>query len=101
MSEGENNKIESKATNGTNKGSQFVFWSKQDPADAASPEELAAMEESIVALREKMPFLKAKVKISVAKLAGLKEAPTLVELAAIIESLEKENGEKKEKLLSG
>jgi len=96
---GEDKKIEFKATNGTNKGSQFVFWNKQDPADSASPEELAAMEAGIVALREGMPMLKGMVKISGAKLGMLKSAPSLEELSGIVEALRAETRAKSAKLL--
>ncbi|KAG9244878.1 Tat binding protein 1-interacting protein-domain-containing protein [Calycina marina] len=85
-----NGQIMMKATNSdtTKKGTQFVFWAKQDPADIASPEELAAMEESITTLKADMPTLKTSAKLANSKLATLKSAPTTSELAASVQGLQ-------------
>ncbi|KAJ5033627.1 uncharacterized protein L3040_008739 [Drepanopeziza brunnea f. sp. 'multigermtubi'] len=91
--------IKGKATkSGT--GGQWVFWPIQDPADSASPEELAAMDTAIEALRERMPAIKASLKSLRAKLDALRTAPTTVDLAAAIERMQEENVAKKERLLA-
>jgi 26S proteasome regulatory subunit (ATPase 3-interacting protein) len=96
---GEKGKIGNKATNGKEKGSQFVFWTLQDPADAASPEELVTMDERIAALRANAPMLKTNLKVVGFKLSTLKSAPTMAELAETVEALRVENKEKSAKLL--
>jgi 26S proteasome regulatory subunit (ATPase 3-interacting protein) len=87
-----------KATKGTEKGSQWVFWPLQDPSSSASPEDLAAMDEEIQALKERMPMLKGEFKTMTAKLNILKTALTTSELMAIAEKLRNENAKKRNKL---
>ncbi|KAG4429210.1 hypothetical protein IFR05_015302 [Cadophora sp. M221] len=79
-------------------GGQWVFWSIQDPADSASPEELAAMDTSITTLRDTIPSLKATLKTHTTKLTALCSAPTTFELASDVERIRSENQTKSEKL---
>lgn len=94
----ENGLIMAKATKGNEKGSQWVFWPVQDPADSATPEELAAMDTQISNLREAMPASKSKLKSITSKLNTLMAAPTTPELAARVEKLTVENAAKRDKL---
>ena len=70
----------------------------QDPADAATPEELASMDTDVTNLRESMPALKISLKILTNKLNTLRSAPTTSELATMVENLRAENKTKTEKL---
>ena len=70
----------------------------QDPADAASPEELAAMDNAITTLRDTIPTLKSTLKTQTAKLNTLHKAPTTIELAATVDRIRLENQAKSEKL---
>jgi 26S proteasome regulatory subunit (ATPase 3-interacting protein) len=115
--------IMGKSTKGKDKdgkdiaGSQWVFWCKQvlplppppsptqtelinpqDPADAATPEELAGMDTTITSLRNTIPPKKAELKVLTAKLNMVMSAPTTGELACMIERLRGENEARKEKL---
>lgn len=90
--------IMGKATKGTEKGSQWVFWPLQDPTNAASPEELAAMDDQIKELKEKLPASKGDLKTITIKLNTLKAALTTSELMAIVEKLGRENTQKRDKL---
>ncbi|KAK0114644.1 hypothetical protein ONS95_014131 [Cadophora gregata] len=93
----QNGQIKGKASkSGT--GGQWVFWALQDPADAASPEELAAMDTSITTLRDIIPTLKSNLKTQTAKLNTLCSAPTTTELAAKVDRIRLENQAKSEKL---
>lgn len=71
---------------------------KKNPADAATPEELSAMDTSITAFRESLPALKCSLKILSTKLYTLKSAPTTTELVSIVENLRVENKMKEENL---
>ncbi|PVH87823.1 TBPIP-domain-containing protein [Cadophora sp. DSE1049] len=79
-------------------GGQWVFWAIQDPADSASPEELAAMDTSITTLRDTLPTLKSTLKTQTTKLNTLRSAPTTIELAAAVDRIRHENQAKTEKL---
>lgn len=99
-------------------GGQWVFWpiqvsalsspshsylvtqsnTPQDPSDAASPEELVAMDTQINHLRENNPTLKTTLKHLTSKLNNLKSAPTTTELSSIVCELQVSLKEKKEKL---
>ncbi|KAH9222245.1 Tat binding protein 1-interacting protein-domain-containing protein [Leptodontidium sp. 2 PMI_412] len=93
----QNGQIKGKASkSGT--GGQWVFWSIQDPADSASPEELAAMDISITTLRDTIPSLKSTLKTHTIKLSTLRSAPTTFELASDVERIRSENQAKSEKL---
>ncbi|CZT00201.1 uncharacterized protein RCO7_08377 [Rhynchosporium graminicola] len=93
----QNGQIKGKASkSGT--GGQWVFWSIQDPADSASPEELASMEVLITSLRDSLPILKSTLKTHTNKLSTLKSAPTTFALASNIERLRVENQAKGEQL---
>ncbi|KAH7369670.1 Tat binding protein 1-interacting protein-domain-containing protein [Rhexocercosporidium sp. MPI-PUGE-AT-0058] len=93
----QNGQIKGKASkSGT--GGQWVFWSIQDPADSASPEELAAMDISITTLRDCLPTLKANLKTHTTKLNTLRSALTAFELASAVEQIRAENQAKREKL---
>ncbi|KAH7382983.1 Tat binding protein 1-interacting protein-domain-containing protein [Cadophora sp. MPI-SDFR-AT-0126] len=93
----QNGQIKGKASkSGT--GGQWVFWAIQDPADAASPEELAIMEDSITILRDTVPTLKANLKIQTTKLSDLRSAPTTIQLAASVDRIRHGNQAKSEKL---
>tara|TARA_R110002060_G_scaffold62119_2_gene71537 strand:- start:98 stop:568 length:471 start_codon:yes stop_codon:yes gene_type:complete len=70
----------------------------QDPADAASPEELAAMDNAITTLRDTLPILKSTLKAQTIKLSTLHKAPTTVEIAATVDRIRLENQAKSEKL---
>lgn len=93
----EEGKIMAKATK-KDGGGQWVFWALQDPADAATPDELAAMDTTIMTLRETLPAQKANLKVLSSKLTTLKSAPTTEELVSLIERLKTENAEKRERL---
>ncbi|KAF4629387.1 hypothetical protein G7Y89_g8758 [Cudoniella acicularis] len=91
--------IMGKATNGDKKGSQWVFWCLQDPADTATPEELATMDATITTLRETtLPPLKAHLKALTTKLTTILSAPTTSDLAVLVNNLQASNAEKREKL---
>ncbi|KAG4418154.1 hypothetical protein IFR04_008675 [Cadophora malorum] len=93
----QNGQIKGKASkSGT--GGQWVFWAIQDPADAASPEELAAMDNAITTLRDTLPILKSTLKAQTIKLSTLHKAPTTVEIAATVDRIRLENQAKSEKL---
>ncbi|CZT01246.1 uncharacterized protein RAG0_08983 [Rhynchosporium agropyri] len=93
----QNGQIKGKASkSGT--GGQWVFWSIQDPADSASPEELASMETLITSLRDSLPIIKSTLKTHTNKLSTLKSAPTTFALASNIERLRVENQAKGEQL---
>ncbi|CZT50069.1 uncharacterized protein RSE6_10993 [Rhynchosporium secalis] len=93
----QNGQIKGKASkSGT--GGQWVFWSVQDPADSASPEELASMETLITSLRDSLPILKSTLKTHTNKLSTLKSAPTTFALTSNIERLRVENQAKGEQL---
>ena len=70
----------------------------QDPADAATPEELAAMDTTITMLKSSLPPLKSTLKITSTKLATLKSAPTTSELQTMVDNLRAGNATKAEKL---
>jgi 26S proteasome regulatory subunit (ATPase 3-interacting protein) len=72
----------------------------QDPADAASPEELALMDATISTLKASNPTLKSTLKARTAKLAVLKSAPTTPELQNMVDTLRTQNAAKAEKLAS-
>ncbi|KAH8661549.1 hypothetical protein BGZ60DRAFT_413412 [Tricladium varicosporioides] len=91
--------IMGKATNGDKKGSQWVFWSLQDPKDSATPEELAIMDTHITTLRDTtLPPLKTHLKSLRTKLSTILSAPTTSDLAVLTSNLQSSNAEKKEKL---
>lgn len=75
-----------------------ILNGEQDPADAATPEELAIMDTSITTLRESLPALKVSLKILTNKLNNLKSAPTTSQLVSIVENLRAHNKLKMEKL---
>lgn len=115
------NQIMGKATNGDKKGSQWVFWALQvstsssilfslhyarltmirlqkDPSDAATPEELSAMDLEITTLHSRLTDLKSTLKIATSKLATLTAAPTSSELALQVKKLRTDNEKKRETL---
>ncbi|TVY64193.1 Homologous-pairing protein, partial [Lachnellula suecica] len=84
---------------GEKKGGQWVFWCKQDPADAATPEELAAMDATISTLRETtLPPLKSTLKSLSSKLSVVLSAPTTADLNTLVSNLQASNAEKRERV---
>jgi 26S proteasome regulatory subunit, ATPase 3, interacting protein len=71
---------------------------QKDPSDAATPEELSAMDVEITTLRSRLTDLKSTLKIATSKLATLTSAPTSLELALQVEKLRTENEKKRETL---
>ncbi|KAI1004126.1 hypothetical protein K3495_g4084 [Podosphaera aphanis] len=96
----ESGKINAKSTKGNEKGSQWVFWTLQDAADNASPEELAQIDDRIKIIKESIPSLKLKLKEATKTLADIRSAPTTVALIQNIQRLRHEIDKKKEKLQS-
>ncbi|KUJ14863.1 TBPIP-domain-containing protein [Mollisia scopiformis] len=79
-------------------GGQWVFWAIQDPADTASPDQLKEMDSQISALREAIPGLKSRAKEVTSKLTTLQNAPTMEELGEMVARLQRELGEKRERV---
>ena len=69
-------------------GKQIVFHTVQDPKDAASPEELAAMGQEISALRESIATAKANEKLLKANLAAVNATVSTDELRSQITVLD-------------
>lgn len=70
----------------------------KDASDAASPEELLAMESSIATTKEALPALRTTFKTLTTALNAILSAPTTTELVVKIQELELENAAKKAKL---
>ncbi|KAH0542100.1 hypothetical protein FGG08_003480 [Glutinoglossum americanum] len=71
-------------------GKQSVYHVIQDPRDAATPEELAAMDKEIEALRDEIATLKAKQKALHSTLTALRSTPTTSSLRESIDILDAE-----------
>ncbi|KAG9233064.1 Tat binding protein 1-interacting protein-domain-containing protein [Amylocarpus encephaloides] len=92
-------RIKGKATNGDKKGSQWVFWAIQDPADSATPAELAEMDKTITELRETiLPPLKSRLKELNKKLSVVLSSPSTADLSVLVENLANSNKEKRDRL---
>lgn len=71
----------------------------QDPADRATPEELATMDTLITTLREStIPPLKSQLKGLSSKLSSVLSAPTTADLHILVANLQASNAEKRERV---
>ena len=74
-------------------GKQIVYHAVQDPADAMSLEELAAMDKEITALRESVATAKANEKLLRANLISVNATLSTEELRSSVSVLEHERRE--------
>lgn len=68
-------------------GKQIVYHALQDPADAASPEEIAVMDEQIATLREEIATAKGEEKTLKARLITLNATMSMQDLQSGIACL--------------
>ncbi|ELR03845.1 hypothetical protein GMDG_01374 [Pseudogymnoascus destructans 20631-21] len=79
-------------------GKQWVFWGVQDPNATSTPEELAAADAQIAALRDKIPTLKSELKSASTTLSTLRSAPTTSALRESVQTLETDKEDKEGRL---
>ena len=80
-------------TNFTNAGKQWVYHAVQDPDDAMSLEDLAAMDKEIADLRETIATTKANEKLMRANLISVNATLSTEELRSSVSLLEMEKRE--------
>ncbi|KFY23954.1 hypothetical protein V493_05539 [Pseudogymnoascus sp. VKM F-4281 (FW-2241)] len=79
-------------------GKQWVFWGLQDPNATSTPEELAAADSQIAAIRDMIPTLKTELKSKSTALSTLRSAPTTDALREAVQAMETEKRDKQERL---
>ncbi|KFY61653.1 hypothetical protein V497_02805 [Pseudogymnoascus sp. VKM F-4516 (FW-969)] len=79
-------------------GKQWVFWGLQDPNAMSTPEELAAADAQIAALRDMIPTLKTELKSKSTALSTLRSAPTTGALREAVQAMETDKRDKEERL---
>ncbi|OBT90858.1 hypothetical protein VE02_00423 [Pseudogymnoascus sp. 03VT05] len=79
-------------------GKQWVFWGVQDPNATSTPDELAAADSQIAALRDNMPTLKSELKSLSSTLTTLRSAPITSALRESVQALETDKQDKEERL---